>query len=206
MLLCDLWIRSKLKKKKQPRRLPAATHKTELTRRRSKTFDFHDLNFEKFIAFRKPVMLLSLAGTLFASNISVRLKEKKIKPYYTYEFSWVTCRLNHAKYFACKGWIKTLKKGLLKLNSRFFFFFFFHGCLKALIFKFTYEKTKLNDVYTCNYILIWKALFRHNSTVVHCYQEKKMWIEAVEALIFFRLLSNCLNWKIYCNDHSSLSI
>ena len=25
----------------------------------------------------------------------------------------------------------------------------------------------------------------------------------VEALIFFRLLlSNCLNWKIYCNDHS----
>ena len=29
---------------------------------------------------------------------------------------------------------------------------------------------------------------------------------AVEALIFFRLLpSNCLNWKIYCDDHSSLS-
>ena len=28
----------------------------------------------------------------------------------------------------------------------------------------------------------------------------------VEALIFFRLLLfNCLNWKIYCDDHSSLS-
>ena len=28
-----------------------------------------------------------------------------------------------------------------------------------------------------------------------------------EALIFFRLLlSNCLNWKIYCDDHSSLSV
>ena len=28
----------------------------------------------------------------------------------------------------------------------------------------------------------------------------------VEALIFFGLLlSNCLNWKIYCDDHSSLS-
>ena len=28
----------------------------------------------------------------------------------------------------------------------------------------------------------------------------------VEALIFFRLLlSNCLNWEIYCNDHTSLS-
>jgi len=29
----------------------------------------------------------------------------------------------------------------------------------------------------------------------------------VEALIFFRLLlSNCLNWNFYCDDHSSLSI
>ena len=27
----------------------------------------------------------------------------------------------------------------------------------------------------------------------------------VEALIFFRLLSNCLNWTIYCDDHTSLS-
>ena len=28
----------------------------------------------------------------------------------------------------------------------------------------------------------------------------------VEALIFFRLLlSSCLNWKIYCDDHNSLS-
>ena len=28
----------------------------------------------------------------------------------------------------------------------------------------------------------------------------------VEALIFFRLLlSNCLNWKIYCDDHPSPS-
>ena len=29
----------------------------------------------------------------------------------------------------------------------------------------------------------------------------------VEALIFFRLLlSNCLNWKIYWDDHTSLSV
>ena len=29
----------------------------------------------------------------------------------------------------------------------------------------------------------------------------------VEALIFFRLLlSSCLNWKIYCDDHTSLNI
>ena len=28
----------------------------------------------------------------------------------------------------------------------------------------------------------------------------------VEALIFFRLLlSSCLNWKIYCDDHTSLT-
>ena len=31
-------------------------------------------------------------------------------------------------------------------------------------------------------------------------------LNPVEAPIFFRLLlSNCLNWKIYCGDHSSLS-
>ena len=30
-------------------------------------------------------------------------------------------------------------------------------------------------------------------------------LNPVEVLIFFRLvLSNCLNWKIYCDDHSSL--
>ena len=29
----------------------------------------------------------------------------------------------------------------------------------------------------------------------------------VETLIFFRLLlSNCLSWKNYCDDHSSLSV
>ena len=29
----------------------------------------------------------------------------------------------------------------------------------------------------------------------------------VEAPIFFRLLlSNCFNWKIHCDDHSSLSV
>ena len=33
-----------------------------------------------------------------------------------------------------------------------------------------------------------------------------MGLNPVEALIFFRLLlSNCLNWKIYCDDHISLS-
>ena len=32
-------------------------------------------------------------------------------------------------------------------------------------------------------------------------------LNPVEALIFFRLLlSNSLNWKIYSNDHSSLSL
>ena len=31
-------------------------------------------------------------------------------------------------------------------------------------------------------------------------------LKFTEALIFFRLLiSNCLNWKIHCNDHSLLS-
>ena len=40
---------------------------------------------------------------------------------------------------------------------------------------------------------------RHTSTA------EVMGLNAVEALIFFRLLlSNCLNWKIYCDNHSSL--
>jgi len=31
-------------------------------------------------------------------------------------------------------------------------------------------------------------------------------LNPIEALIFFRLLpSNCINWKIYCDDHFSLS-
>ena len=37
--------------------------------------------------------------------------------------------------------------------------------------------------------------------------EEVMGSNPVEALIFFRLLlSNCLNWKTYCDDHSLLSI
>ena len=37
--------------------------------------------------------------------------------------------------------------------------------------------------------------------------KKKSGLQRDEALIFFffRLLSNCLNWKIYCDDHSPLS-
>ena len=35
---------------------------------------------------------------------------------------------------------------------------------------------------------------------------KPCFLSMVEALIFFRLLlSDCLNWKIYCDDHSLLS-
>ena len=33
-----------------------------------------------------------------------------------------------------------------------------------------------------------------------------MGLNPVEAVIFFRLLSNCLNWKIYCDDHTSLLV
>ena len=39
------------------------------------------------------------------------------------------------------------------------------------------------------------------------FYSQRVWIAYnIEALIFFRLLlSNCLSWKIYCDDHSSLS-
>ena len=40
----------------------------------------------------------------------------------------------------------------------------------------------------------------------HRYFAEVMSSNPVEALIFFRLLlSNCLNWRIYCDDHTSLS-
>ena len=37
------------------------------------------------------------------------------------------------------------------------------------------------------------------------WEQGLMGLNPVEALIFFRLLSNCLNFKMYCDDHSSLS-
>ena len=55
----------------------------------------------------------------------------------------------------------------------------------------------------------WDFLFPAVFFVRLCYQPQALIITGsnpVEALIFFRLLlSNCLNWKIYCDDHISLS-
>ena len=49
--------------------------------------------------------------------------------------------------------------------------------------------------------IYWVHITRHCTGIVEV-----MVSNPVEALIFFRLLlSNCLNWKIYCDDHSSLS-
>ena len=48
----------------------------------------------------------------------------------------------------------------------------------------------------------------HRSKLGHCTSIAEVTgSNPVEALIFFfrLLLSNCLNWKIYCDDHSSLS-
>ena len=61
-----------------------------------------------------------------------------------------------------------------------------------------YELSKLTSLPTCGFI-------------AHLVEDRTGIAEVtgsnpVEALIFFRLLlSNCLNWKIYCDDHSSRS-
>ena len=60
------------------------------------------------------------------------------------------------------------------------------------------ELNKLTLLPMCGFIA---QLVEHRTGIAEV-----MGSNPVEALIFFRLLlSNCLNWKIYCDDHSSLS-
>ena len=62
-----------------------------------------------------------------------------------------------------------------------------------------YELNKLTSLPMCGFIA---QLVEHRTGIAEV-----MGSNPVEALIFFRLLlSNCLNWKIYCDDHSSLCI
>ena len=60
------------------------------------------------------------------------------------------------------------------------------------------ELNKLTFLPTCGFI----ALLEEHRTGI----AKVTGSNPVEALIFFfrLLLSNCLNWKTYCDDHSSL--
>ena len=62
-----------------------------------------------------------------------------------------------------------------------------------------YELNKLTSLPMCGFIAQLVEQRTGNAEVTGS--------NPVEALIFFRLLlSNCLNWKIYCDDHSSLSL
>ena len=61
-----------------------------------------------------------------------------------------------------------------------------------------YELNKLTSLPMCGFIA---HLVEHRTGIAEVTGSNP-----VEALIFFRLLlSNCLNWKIYCDDHPSLS-
>ena len=61
-----------------------------------------------------------------------------------------------------------------------------------------YELNKLASLPMCGFIA---QLVEHRTGIAEVTGSNP-----VEALIFFRLLlSNRLNWKIYCDDHSSLS-
>ena len=61
-----------------------------------------------------------------------------------------------------------------------------------------YEPNKLTLLPMCGFTA---QLVEHRTSIAEV-----TGLIPVEALIFFRLLpSNCLNWKIYCDDHSSLS-
>ena len=61
------------------------------------------------------------------------------------------------------------------------------------------ELNKLTVLPMCGFIA---QLVEHRTGIAEV-----MGSNPVEALIFFRLLlSNCFNWKIYCDDHTSLLI
>ena len=61
-----------------------------------------------------------------------------------------------------------------------------------------HELNKLASLPMCGFIA---QLVEHRTGIAEV-----TGLNPVEALTFFRLLlSNCLNWKIYCDDHSSLS-
>ena len=79
-----------------------------------------------------------------------------------------------------------LKKGIISYTSHHFTP---HG---------GYELNKLTSLPMCGFIAQLVEQRTGNAEVTGS--------NPVEALIFFRfLLSNCLNWKIYCDDHSLLS-
>ena len=60
-----------------------------------------------------------------------------------------------------------------------------------------YELSKLTSLPMCGFIV---QLVEHRTSFAEVAGSNP-----IEALIFFRLLlSNCLNWKIYCDDHCSL--
>ena len=62
-----------------------------------------------------------------------------------------------------------------------------------------YELNKLTSLPMCGFIAQLVEQRTGNAEVTGS--------NPVKALIFFRLLlSNCLNWKIYCDDHYSLSV
>ena len=74
----------------------------------------------------------------------------------------------------------------------------FHINFTSFHFTGRYELNKLTSLPMCGFIA---QLVEHRTGIAEVTGSNP-----VEALIFFRLLlSNCLNWKIYCNDHSSLS-
>ena len=62
-----------------------------------------------------------------------------------------------------------------------------------------YELNKLTALPMCGFIA---QLVEHRTSIAEVTGSNP-----VEALIFFKLLlSNCLNWKICCDDHSPLSL
>ena len=86
-----------------------------------------------------------------------------------------------------------------------------HRDTGAMLYQLSYEATHWEQGQFIEFISsrAVKSCEIHNYEIIHictAVVDEPMGSNPVEALIFFRLLSNCLNWKIYCDDHTSLSV
>ena len=78
------------------------------------------------------------------------------------------------------------------------FFRLLSNCINWKIYSNDMNSNKLTLLPMCGFIT---QLAEHCSAIAEVTGSNH-----IKTLIFFRLLlSNCLNWKIYCDDHSSLS-
>ena len=121
---------------------------------------------------------------------SQKLSEKRFSVYHSWYTDICTLWWGDVKYIWNNSYIWTCGcRSKWRMIIAVYFHFTPHG---------RYELNKLTSLPMCGFIA---QLVEHRTGIAEVRGSNP-----VEALIFFRLLlSNCLNWKIDCDDQSSLS-